>query len=1015
MNKRMRQASVLLALLMLFCPGRGVAAHQHSWEMEIRAASCTEGGWTQFTCDCGETRRSNETSPLGHDHVYVSTTPPTCTGYGFDTYICKRCGDMRTGNETEPLGHDYAPGAVTAPTCTEGGYTEFVCTRCGDTRLGDETQPLGHDYVTGAVTAPTCTEGGHAELVCTRCGDTRPGDETQQLGHDYVSGEVTAPTCTEDGYTEFVCARCGMTRRGDETEALGHFYADGYCVVCGAVDPDPATSAVTAEEGGEPAAGEDEGPAAGDDETPAEPEARAADWKDAPVITSVKQTAGGTVSLEWTSAVDAPFWSVYDVTDGYRFLKTVTTRSAVVTGIPLDTRTFRVRARSAASSGAELGALSEPVSLYIVSAWRLAPVITSLEQTAGGTLELTWDAVADARFYSVYEIVNGSRVWKKTVSGKTATLTGVPNDTHTYVVRPRNAESSGAMLGSVSAPASIYVVSGWRLPPVITSAEQDGVGGVTLTWDTAADAQFYSVYELVDGRYVWRMTTAGKTAAMADVSAGEHTYAVRARNAASSSAMLGRLSEPVTLDVENGWRVSPVISSAEAVGEGEIALSWQGPDEAPFFSIYETVNGRYTWRRTVTGKTCTLTGVSSGVHTYTVRARSAESSKAELGLRSEPVTAAMLWPFTADVLEDGTLAITGGSGGEIPASAGGTAVTAIAENAFAGNTALTSAVIPGSVTRVGAGAFSGCTALADVAVPASVVEFGDGWLAGTPSDLLIRTSAGSAAARWARANHVDRQADTQYRALLIGQTYAENPDISTLPGGSNDIHALKEALEGHSGTPWSVVQEEDLSAGGIFSEIQSAYAGADEDDVSLFYYSGHGVSGTGSLLGTDRERISPTQLRSALDAVPGRKIVIVDACYSGNLLTAKSGSNENDAEEFTQAFIAAFSRTGRSNLAGDGYFVITAASGAEQSWAAEFNGEVYSIFTFFLCCGLGSDPLDGPGDLLADDNGNSVVTLQELWRYTYGEALDLTSGWDVPQYAQVWPGDCDWLGVVRGS
>ena len=151
---------------------------------------------------------------LGHNHE-ATVTAPTCTEAGYTTYTCA-CGDTYTGNEVAALGHNYE-ATVTAPTCTEAGYTTYTCA-CGDTYTGDEVAALGHTYVDGKC----------------ECGAEDP-NYVPPHEHNYTS-EVTAPTCTEAGYTTYTCA-CGDTYTADEVAALGHTYVDGKCE-CGAEDPD---------------------------------------------------------------------------------------------------------------------------------------------------------------------------------------------------------------------------------------------------------------------------------------------------------------------------------------------------------------------------------------------------------------------------------------------------------------------------------------------------------------------------------------------------------------------------------------------------------------------------------------------------------------------------------------------------------------------------------------------------------------------------------------------------------
>jgi hypothetical protein len=199
--------------------GDEVAAKGHEYESVVTAPTCTEKGYTTYTCACGDTYKGDEVAATGHKHV-AKVTAPTCTKKGYTTYTCA-CGDTYKGDEVAATGHKHV-AKVTAPTCTKKGYTTYTCA-CGDTYKGDEVAATGHKHV-AKVTAPTCTKKGYTTYTCA-CGDTYKGDEVAAKGHKYES-EVTAPTCTVDGYTTYTCA-CGDTYKDDEVKAVGHSYDEG--------------------------------------------------------------------------------------------------------------------------------------------------------------------------------------------------------------------------------------------------------------------------------------------------------------------------------------------------------------------------------------------------------------------------------------------------------------------------------------------------------------------------------------------------------------------------------------------------------------------------------------------------------------------------------------------------------------------------------------------------------------------------------------------------------------------
>ncbi|MBE5801669.1 MAG: hypothetical protein E7319_05205 [Clostridiales bacterium] len=331
--------------------------------------------------------------------------------------------------------------------------------------------------------------------------------------------------------------------------------------------------------------------------------------------------------------------------------------------------------------------------------------------------------------------------------------------------------------------------------------------------------------------------------------------------------------------------------------------------------------------------------------------------------------------------------------------------TVIETESFRGCTNLTDAVLPEGVTFIGAGAFADCTALKTITIPASVSSIGAGAFDGIDLPLLIRTEPGSPAMTYALNHMMDFQADTTYRALLIGQSNYDDGDA--LLGTLSDVQSMNKVLSSFGETPYAVTVKTDLSADGIRASIASTFAGAKPQDVSLFYYSGHGAAYLGALVGVDGYAVLADDLRRCLDAIPGRKIVIVDACFSGALI---GKTTEPQDQIFVNAFMPAFTAKARTNLAADSYYVMTAAHSSQPSWEINNGSNYYGAFTTAFAKGCGYDFVrhaDCP--LYADRNGDKVITFEEAYLY----ALANASGNGFTQTAQVWPDECSAFGFLR--
>lgn len=253
----------------------------HKYDKLVTEATCTEDGYTTYTCECGYSYKGDITSKLNHDYKIMIITEPTCTKAGNVTYTCCRCGDSYEVEYGKPTGHNMdeewqivedatcteeglqikgcskckyieedvipATGHVNvktldavAPTCTKTGLTEGVQCACGEVLKAQESVPaLGHIEVTVSGKDATCEETGLTEgMVCGRedCGKVLIKQEViPALGHDWevVSDECKAATCTEDGLKVEKCIVCEESK-STIVKAPGHElkYHDGKAATC---------------------------------------------------------------------------------------------------------------------------------------------------------------------------------------------------------------------------------------------------------------------------------------------------------------------------------------------------------------------------------------------------------------------------------------------------------------------------------------------------------------------------------------------------------------------------------------------------------------------------------------------------------------------------------------------------------------------------------------------------------------------------------------------------------------
>lgn len=288
-----------------------------------------------------------------------------------------------------------------------------------------------------------------------------------------------------------------------------------------------------------------------------------------------------------------------------------------------------------------------------------------------------------------------------------------------------------------------------------------------------------------------------------------------------------------------------------------------------------------------------------------------------------------------------------------------------------------------------------------------------------------------------------------YRALLIGNTYTG--ESNELPGCDNDVDGMRTMLGRMTATPYSVTVKKNIRAEEILSSISSTFGNASYNDVSLFYYSGHGANSLGAdgnptsyhaaLVGTFQTYVSIARLKTELDKIPGKKVIIIDACHSGQFIARDGTMTQVSSSAFNSQVVNLFAndeqlsgdvsrtavvlaadgsellseeapafidRAGDTNFAKSGYYVITACRSEEKSVSTGYdsNGDgkidrYFGLFTYGLCYGNGWNLARNSAisALNADLNKDSKVTLYEAYVY----AKVMAQSHNPNQTAQIWP------------
>ena len=141
-------------------------------------------------------------------------------------------------------------------------------------------------------------------------------------------------------------------------------------------------------------------------------------------------------------------------------------------------------------------------------------------------------------------------------------------------------------------------------------------------------------------------------------------------------------------------------------------------------------------------------------------------------------------------------------------------------------------------------------------------------------------------------------------------------------------------------------------AGVLGSIVQNT--AIDDDDITIFYYSGHGVDEEdpqirGALLGIDGQYLTVSDVQQALDMVQGNIVIMLDSCFSAQMIESKGFAGTTQA--FNAAWVSALSRSSVSKAVMDSpfkhkYYLLTACANREEALEMqEAGGKKYGVFT----------------------------------------------------------------------
>lgn len=230
---------------------------------------------------------------------------------------------------------------------------------------------------------------------------------------------------------------------------------------------------------------------------------------------------------------------------------------------------------------------------------------------------------------------------------------------------------------------------------------------------------------------------------------------------------------------------------------------------------------------------------------------------------------------------------------------------------------------------------------------------------------------------------VEKSAETKIWAVIVGiSKYEHMPSLKYSDDDAYKIYAFLKSPEGGAlkDNQIKLFIDEDATRVNLLRGMNELFMKADENDMIVFYYSGHGLEG--SFLPIDYDgfanAIQHDEIKNMFNKSHAKyKVCYADACHSGSLLAAKS--------PYSSSLLYFYEDL--NNASGGTAFLM---SSKDKEYSLEDGGLRQGIFSHYLIKGLAGE---------ADADKNYIVTISELYKYVNGHVKEYTANAQTPLIA----------------
>lgn len=218
-------------------------------------------------------------------------------------------------------------------------------------------------------------------------------------------------------------------------------------------------------------------------------------------------------------------------------------------------------------------------------------------------------------------------------------------------------------------------------------------------------------------------------------------------------------------------------------------------------------------------------------------------------------------------------------------------------------------------------------------------------------------------------------------AVVVGvASYDHMPVLRYTDDDAYRFYAFLKSLEGGAlpDRQIRILIDEEATRSNILEALNGIFSQAAENDVVLFYFSGHGLNGSFLPIDFDgyNNKLLHTDVAEVFQKTKAKyKLCLADACHSGSILAMRSGEVETTLSKYYKTLSKSIGGT-----------ALLMSSKSDET-SLESSGLRQGVFSHFLIRGLKGE---------ADEDKNRIISIQELYDFVYKNVRTYTGNRQSP-------------------